>query len=154
VWCPDWFQGTSLVSSLDCLPDWFLGTSLDTTPDRVLTQVWVASLQSDAGVGGSNPCWCDAVCDLVATKRSTLAWHFSGTPSVQCWSTRSLLPCQGKSTLSLKESSSPWHSNMSQRNCEYPIESGLKRISSPQDAAPFRFSFPTLSTYCNSTIKI
>jgi len=54
------------------------------------------------GVGGSNPCWCDAVCDLVATKRSTLAWHFSGTPSVQCWSTRSLLPCQGKITLSLK----------------------------------------------------
>ena len=73
VWCPDWFQGTSLGSSLDCFPDWFLGTSLDTTPDRVLTQVWVASLQSDAGVGGSNPCWCDAVCDLVATKRSTLA---------------------------------------------------------------------------------
>jgi hypothetical protein len=35
-----------------------LATSLDTTPDRVLTQVWVASLQSDAGVGGSNPCWC------------------------------------------------------------------------------------------------
>ena len=44
--------------SPDCFPDWFLGTSLDTTPDLVLTQVWVASLQSDAGVGGSNPCWC------------------------------------------------------------------------------------------------
>jgi hypothetical protein len=70
---PDWFLGTSLGSSLDCFPDWFLGTSLDTTPDHVLTQVWVASLQSDAGVGGSNPCWCHAVCDLVATKRSTLA---------------------------------------------------------------------------------
>ena len=70
---PDWFPGTSLGSSLDCFPDWFLGTSLDTTPDLVLTQVWVASLQSDAGVGGSNPCWCHAVCDLVATKRSTLA---------------------------------------------------------------------------------
>jgi len=70
---PDWFPGTSLGSSLDCFPDWFLGTSLDTTPDRVLTQVWVASLQSDAGVGGSNPCWCDLGLRPVATKRSTPA---------------------------------------------------------------------------------
>jgi hypothetical protein len=63
---PDWFLGTSLGSCLDSFPDWFPGTSLDTTPDRVLTQVCVGSLQSDANVlGGSNPCWCDLVCDLL-----------------------------------------------------------------------------------------
>ena len=37
VWCPDWFQGTSLGSSPDCFPDWFPGTSLgsclDSFPD-------------------------------------------------------------------------------------------------------------------------
>jgi hypothetical protein len=45
----------------DCFPDWFLGTSLDTTPDHVLTQVWVSPHYEWCRVGGSNPCWCDAV---------------------------------------------------------------------------------------------
>jgi len=37
---------------------------------------------------------------------------------------------------------------------EYPIGLVSKKISSPQVLTPFRFSFSTLSTYCNSTIKI
>jgi hypothetical protein len=49
---PRLVPGTSLGSHPRLLPRLVPGTSLDTTPDRVLTQVWVASLQSDAGVGG------------------------------------------------------------------------------------------------------
>jgi hypothetical protein len=35
VWCPDWFQGTSLGSSPDCFPDWF--------QEPVWEAVWTAS---------------------------------------------------------------------------------------------------------------
>jgi hypothetical protein len=45
VWCPDWFQGTSLGSSPDCFPDCFpgssLGSSLETasqTPSQTPSQ--------------------------------------------------------------------------------------------------------------------
>jgi hypothetical protein len=57
-------------------------------------------------------------------------------------------------TFSLIESSSPWHSNMSQRNSAYPIKFGFKKDLKSTRCNPLSIFFSTLSTYCNSTIKI
>lgn len=70
-WKPAWEAVWEAVSRL--LPRLVPGTSLDTIPDRVLTQVWVASLQSDAGVGGLTHVGVMRSATWVATKRSTLA---------------------------------------------------------------------------------